>query len=95
MTIPEAVNPIPPGADDPDGETWIRKTPRVCGGQACVRNTRITVWGLVESRRAGFSDAQLLREIEGLTAEDLRAAGEYAERNAEEIEAAIRLNEEP
>jgi uncharacterized protein (DUF433 family) len=24
-------------------QSWIRKTPGVCGGNACIRNTRITV----------------------------------------------------
>jgi hypothetical protein len=28
--------------------SWIEKTPGVCGGDACVRKTGITVWGLVD-----------------------------------------------
>jgi uncharacterized protein (DUF433 family) len=38
----------------------IEKTPKVCGGQACIANTRIPVWVLVEARRLGYSDADLL-----------------------------------
>jgi Protein of unknown function (DUF433) len=26
--------------------SWINKTPDVQGGEACVRNTRHTVWGV-------------------------------------------------
>jgi len=84
-----------PHTIDSEPASWVRKTPGVCGGQACIRDTRITVWGLVEARRTGFSEADLLREIEGLAPEDLRAAWDYAERHAGEIESAIRLNEEP
>lgn len=28
--------------------SWISKKPGRCGGDACVRETRIPVWGLVE-----------------------------------------------
>jgi uncharacterized protein (DUF433 family) len=54
--------------------SWVQKTPGVCGGRACVRNTRITVWGLVNSRRLGAPDEQLLENVVGLTPDDLRAA---------------------
>ena len=29
-------------------KSWVQKTPGVCGGDACIRNTRITVRGLAE-----------------------------------------------
>jgi hypothetical protein len=29
-------------------KSWVQKTPGVCGGDACMRNTRITVWGLAQ-----------------------------------------------
>ena len=34
--------------------SWIQKTPGVIGGDACIRNTRIAVWMLVEAKRLGF-----------------------------------------
>jgi uncharacterized protein (DUF433 family) len=71
----------------------IRKTPGVCGGRACVRNTRITVWGLVNSRRLGATDAQILKNIVGLTAEDLSAAWDYYREHSDEIDEDIRDNE--
>ncbi len=76
----------------PATKSWITKTEGVCGGDACIRQTRITVWGLVEYRRQGLSDTQLLAAIDGLTAEDLAAAWEYARKHRPEIESAIREN---
>jgi uncharacterized protein (DUF433 family) len=37
-------------------KSWIQKTPNVCGGDACIRNTRITVHGIVHYRQLGLSD---------------------------------------
>lgn len=71
----------------------ITKTPGVCGGDACIRGTRISVWGLVNQRRLGAADADILRAVQGLTPADLEAAWEYAVANTEEIDQAIRENE--
>jgi uncharacterized protein (DUF433 family) len=73
--------------------SWVQKTSGVCGGRACVRNTRITVWGLVNSRRLGLVDQQILDNIVGLTPEDLQAAWTYYRENAAEIDEDIRENE--
>src|SRR5207248_5557800 len=75
-------------------KSWVQKTPGVCGGDACIRNTRITVWGLVERRNLGASDAEMLDTITGLMREDLEAAWEYYDQHREEIDQAIRENEE-
>jgi uncharacterized protein (DUF433 family) len=64
----------------------IEKTPDICGGDPCIRGTRITVHGLVEWRRLGLSDARIMEGIIGLTQDDLNAAWEYYEENSEEIE---------
>jgi uncharacterized protein (DUF433 family) len=72
----------------------IAKTPGVCGGRACIRATRITVWGLVAHRRLGMSDAAILEGVRGLTTEDLQAAWEYAAAHPAEIEEDIRQNTE-
>ena len=72
----------------------IQKTPGVVGGDACVRRTRIAVWMLVEWKRRGRTDAQLLADFPGLTQEDLNAAWAYHAAHPEEIEAAIRANNE-
>lgn len=70
----------------------IEKTPDVCGGSACVAGIRITVWGLVEARRSGYSEADLLISYRSMTAIDLINAGHYAENHVEEIEAEIQEN---
>jgi uncharacterized protein (DUF433 family) len=72
----------------------IEKTPHVCGGSACISNTRIPVWGLVEARRLGCSESDLLINYPTLTATDLANAWAYAEAFAEEIETEIRENDE-
>jgi uncharacterized protein (DUF433 family) len=74
--------------------SWVSKRPDYCGGHACIRDTRITVWGIVNYRRLGASDADILRFIQGLTPADLEAAWEYAAAHSEEIDQAIRENEE-
>jgi uncharacterized protein (DUF433 family) len=71
----------------------IEKTPGICGGSACIASTRIPVWGLVESRRMGYGEADLLTSYPMLTASDLAHAWIYAAAYPEEIEAAIRANE--
>lgn len=72
----------------------ISKTPDRCGGDACIRNSRIPVWVLVNYRRLGGSDADLLRDYPSLTLTDLETAWRYSAANAEEIERAIRENED-
>jgi uncharacterized protein (DUF433 family) len=69
--------------------SWITKTPDVCGGDACIRNTRITVWGLVEWQRLGVSDEDILRRVQGLTAADLETAWDYYRKNGPEVEQAL------
>ncbi|MBI4568291.1 MAG: DUF433 domain-containing protein [Planctomycetes bacterium] len=72
----------------------IRKRPGVCGGSACIRDTRITVRGLVEYRRLGLTDDQILGSVQGLTRKDLAAAWKYFARHEQEIERDIRENDE-
>jgi uncharacterized protein (DUF433 family) len=73
----------------------ITKTPGVCGGNACIRGTRITVWGLVQRRRLGLSDAAIVKSIQGgVPPADLAAAWVYAAAHPDEIEEAIRQNNE-
>lgn len=73
--------------------SWVQKTPGVCGGRACIRNTRITVWGLVNSHRLGAADEQILENIVGLTPEDLQGAWDYYREHPAEIDDDIRANE--
>jgi uncharacterized protein (DUF433 family) len=67
----------------------IAKTPGVCGGEACVEGTRLAVWMLVEARRAGCTDEEILQDYPGLNSERLSSAWAYAEAHSEEIERAM------
>lgn len=70
----------------------IEKTPNVCGGSACLINTRIPVWILVEARQLGITEAQLLQDYPHISAADLVNAWAYAAAFPEEIETEIREN---
>lgn len=72
----------------------ITKTPGVCGGDASIEGTRIPVWVLVNARNIGISETQLLYDYPTLNAADLANAWVYAEANSDEIEVAIKENEE-
>ncbi len=72
----------------------ITKIPDRCGGDACIRDHRIPVWVLVNYRRLAGGNADLLRVYPSLTLADLEAAWEYAAANLEEIDLAIRENEQ-
>ncbi|MCL1467612.1 DUF433 domain-containing protein [Argonema galeatum] len=72
----------------------IEKTPGVCGGSACIANTRIPVWVLVDARRLGITESQLLDDYPTLSAVDLVNAWNYAEAFPDEIETAIQENNE-
>ncbi len=76
--------------------TWqgIEKTPGVCGGRACIAGTRIPVWVMIEARRIGYSEADLLENYPTISAADLANTWAYADAYPDEIELAIRENEE-
>ncbi|MCL1473573.1 DUF433 domain-containing protein [Argonema antarcticum] len=76
--------------------TWqgIEKTPGVCGGDARITGTRIPIWSLIESRRLGITEAQLLDDYPHITAASLANAWAYADAHLDEIDEAIRKNEE-
>jgi uncharacterized protein (DUF433 family) len=72
----------------------IEKTSGVCGGQARIRNTRITVWLMEGLRRLGSDDEAILGQYPSLTQFDLNNAWAYVAANEEEIDLAIRQNDE-
>jgi uncharacterized protein (DUF433 family) len=72
-------------------QSWIQKAPGVCGGDACIRNTRIPVWSLVVARRLGAGDEQLLTYfVSPLSPGDVQAAWAYFQQFPREIDQAIR-----
>jgi uncharacterized protein (DUF433 family) len=72
----------------------IRSTPDVMGGDACIRNTRIPVWTLVDYKRQGLTDSELLAAFPSLNASDLAAAWDYYAARAEEVDAQKRRHED-
>ena len=75
-------------------ESWIEKNPGVCGGDACIRATRHTVWGLVAWRKLGLSDERIRQHHPDLSQSDLDVAWRYYQQNPQEIDRAIRENED-
>ena len=71
----------------------IDSTPDVLGGEAHIVRTRIPVWVLVQARRLGTSEADLLRSYPTLRAEDLANVWAYARLHRDEIERDIVENE--
>jgi uncharacterized protein (DUF433 family) len=72
----------------------IRKTPNVCGGEACVRDTRHTVSGLVQWRRLGLTDDQIRERHPDLSPADLESVWSYYLENRDEVDEVIRQDEE-
>ena len=71
----------------------LDSTPDVLGGEARIVRTRIPVWMLVQARRLGATEAELLRSYPTLRAEDLTNAWAYAGAHSDEIEQQILENE--
>ncbi|RIK38534.1 MAG: hypothetical protein DCC55_20775 [Chloroflexi bacterium] len=71
----------------------IESTPGVAGGEPCIVRTRIPVWVLVQARKLGSSEADLLRAYPTLRAEDLTNAWAYYRAHVAEIDQQILENE--
>lgn len=101
--VTELFNQLPPAAQQEaidfikfllhKSQSYIQKKANVCGGDACIRNTRITVWLLYSLRQQGASDSELLTNYPVLNQTDLEAAWEYQRHNPQEIQQAIVSNE--
>lgn len=59
-------------------EGLIVADPRVLGGKACVRGTRLSVELLLELAASGATQMEILGQYPQLTAEGLAAAFQYA-----------------
>ncbi|MEZ4733792.1 MAG: DUF433 domain-containing protein [Caldilineaceae bacterium] len=71
----------------------IESTSAVLGGEPCIVRTRIPVWLLVQARKLGSSEADLLKAYPALRAEDLANAWAYYYGHRQEIEQQIQENE--
>ena len=59
--------------------------PGVCGGEACIVQTRIPVWVLERARQLGSSEADLLRAYPTLRAQDIVNAWSYVDMHRDEV----------
>ena len=73
----------------------IQKTSGVCGGRACMGNTRIPVWTLISFLQQGASDEEMIQAYPALTVDHLNLVREYYEANRAEIDLDIREQEMP
>lgn len=68
----------------------IISDPKICGGYACIKGTRIPVYLILDFLAAGNSIEEILKEYPQLTKEDILEAIEYgallAREELEEIE---------
>jgi uncharacterized protein (DUF433 family) len=71
----------------------VECSPEVAGGEACLVRTRIPVWVLVQARRLGSSEAEILQTYPSLLAENLVNAWGYYDAHNAEIEGQIAENE--
>jgi uncharacterized protein (DUF433 family) len=81
-------------ANQATSASWVERNPGVCGGAACIRNTRHTVAGLVQWRRLGLSDERILEHHPDLNSADLETAWAYYHQQPNEIEQTIREDED-
>ncbi|MBW4632460.1 MAG: DUF433 domain-containing protein [Iphinoe sp. HA4291-MV1] len=77
-----------------NGSLGITKTPGVMGGDACIDKTRLPVWLFISLRRQGATDAELLNMYPHISAADLVNVWAYADAHPDEIEIALREQEE-
>jgi len=93
LAIARNVLPFRTGTEAREYSSIVR-TPGICGGDARLIRTRITVRSLERLRQLGASEADILQAYPSLRAVDLVQAWAYIADHREEIEAQIRENEE-
>ena len=71
----------------------IETDPAVAGGEPCILRTRIPVWVLVQARKLGASEADLLNNYKWLRSWDLVNAWGYYRLHRDEIDQQIDENE--
>lgn len=76
-----------------DSFPGIEIHPLVCGGAACIVRTRIPVGLLVQARKLGMTEADILNSYPSLRAEDLSNAWAYYRAHRSEIDGDVERNE--
>lgn len=65
-------------------KSYITRDPAICGGEAVVTGTRVTVRTILASLAEGMSDEAILADFPTLTRDGLRAVIAFAAVSAEE-----------
>jgi uncharacterized protein (DUF433 family) len=66
----------------------VESDPKVCGGEPCIRGTRIHVAVILDSLAEGLSPAEIVDHYPPLTERDVRAAIAYAAELSRTVSAA-------
>ncbi len=59
-------------------EEYITINPEVRGGKPCIKNTRITVYDILEYLAGGMTEQEILSDFPSLTHEDIQAVFAFA-----------------
>ena len=62
----------------------IQRDPRVVGGEAVIKGTRVTLRTVLASLAEGATNEEILRDFPTLTEDDVRAAIAFAAASAQE-----------
>jgi uncharacterized protein (DUF433 family) len=65
-------------------ETNFQRDPAICGGQAVIRGTRVTLRTVLASLAEGATIEEILADFPTLTERDVRAVIAFAAASAEE-----------
>ncbi len=65
-------------------ENRFVRDPRICGGEAVIKGTRVTLRTVLASLAEEASIEEILRDFPSLTEEDVRAVIAFAAASAEE-----------
>jgi len=66
----------------------VRSDPNICGGDPCIRGTRIHIAVILDSLAEGLSPAEIVDHYPPLTVLDVRAAVAYAAELSRTVSAA-------
>ncbi len=61
-----------------DWQERITVNPGIRGGKPCIKNTRITVYDVLEYLAGGMSEDEILADFPDLAREDIRACLSFA-----------------
>jgi uncharacterized protein (DUF433 family) len=74
--------------------SMIERTPGTCGGRARIAGTRVPVHRVAGYYRLGYAPEEILDLLDSLSLAQVHAALAYSLANPDEVEAALRDEEE-